>query len=98
MHAIAAARMRVQSRSRNPLPLEETERRLEGAKDEDRAFLLHNAGYTERSFKDAVSRRDWLNSDLFRDYNESLSKRPAKKRLHRKRLGRRAPVAGWLGT
>ena len=95
MHRVAAARMLVQSR-RNPLPLEEVERRLALAPETgDRALVLHNAGYTEQSFKSAVGRRDWLNSDLFKNYEIFLANRPGKKRLHRKARRRRI-AAGWL--
>lgn len=87
MHALAAARMRVPSR-RTPLPLEEVERRLTGLSVEQRALVLHNAGYTELSFKDAVGRRDWLNSDLFKNFERHMATRPERKRMQRKRKGR----------
>ena len=96
MNRVAAARMLVQSR-RNPLPLE-VERRLALAPaQEDRALVLHNAGYTEQSFKSAVGRRDWLNSDLFKRWETLLANRPGKKRLYRKARRRRI-AAGWLGS
>jgi len=92
MHAKAAARMRVQSRSRNPLPLEETERRLEGVEQpEARALILHNAGYTEVSFRDGIHRREW--AEMLARWSRGC--KPAPKRMHRKARRTRS-VSGWV--
>lgn len=87
MHGQAAARMTVPSR-REPLPVEEVERRLEAG--QDRTWTLHNAGYTEESYHQAQGRK--AKSNWWAEYQATIPERQRKGIWRKLARGKRAKI------
>lgn len=91
MRGQAAARMTVPFR-KEPLPVEEVERRLDAGQPRDQ--VLHNAGYTEKTFDDAVFRRAFQKNhdDWWAEMQVTMSERQRKSLWRKLARGKRSKI------